>query len=310
MKKDNEVLVDGPERVTTTQRRLISIRYLFLVCLIGFLGYYIYESVELVSTLNDRLLKDEFQSIGSIFEQNIQQKVIKSARRLEVNSIVLATHCPADENFPNCSYPLAPYVSYNTLLVANGDMRAMGFAPFVRADQVSSFESYVYSMYETQGFPTLGIHKFGKGIMAVDSTSGVEYHDTTGSVLGKRSMLVPVLEAAPIKSNNRSFMYNLYSEASRIAAIDRMLDCFEESVAGTDCTVMTSGAHLFQQDSREEVRPVVFVLNPLVPLHSTNATGLVFAAHNWDALLQSSLPVSVPTVDIVLQEHKNKYTFR
>jgi hypothetical protein len=58
------------------------------------------------------------------------------------------------------------------------------------------------------------------------------------------------------------------------------------------------------------LRLVIFVMNPLVPLHSTNATGLVFAAYNWDALLQSSQPVSVPTVDIVLQEHKNKYTFR
>jgi sensor domain CHASE-containing protein len=50
----------------------------------------------------------------------------------------------------------------------------------------------------------------------------------------------------------------------------------------------------------------------VVPLESRNnsVTGLVYAAFNWDDLLQSSVPVSAPAVDIVLLANGQEFTYR
>jgi hypothetical protein len=315
MNDEEKFLIEqGTDKLVGTQKLLGVIRFSLFLCLFASLGFYVYESMSLIEVSSNRFMSEVSTIVGSAFKVLIQQSMLKTKRTLESLSTVLSMQCPTDDLYPNCSYPFAHFVKLVSPLVTNGDMRAMGFAPFVRADQVSSFESYAYSIYETQGFPAIGIHKFGKGIMAVDSRSGVEHHDTTGSVLGKRSMLVPVLEAAPIKSNNRSFMYNLYSEASRVAAIDRMLDCFETNSDGDGaaCTSVTSVVQLVQ-DSGELLRPAVLMFRPVVvPLESRNnsVTGLVYAAFNWDNLLQSSVPVSVPAVDIVLLANEQEFTYR
>jgi hypothetical protein len=315
MKKENFAPIEyEAEHIKDEQFYITLLRYSLVLCLIVAAIVCGYETFVTIESHEKSLLQEQFKAVADPCGQWVTESISKARRSLVSIAEVMPMQCPTDDLYPNCTYPFAPFVKLVSPLVTNGDMRAMGFAPFVRADQVSSFESYAYSIYETQGFPAIGIHKFGKGIMAVDGRSGVEHHDTTGSVLGKRSMLVPVLEAAPIKSNNRSFMYNLYSEASRIAAIDRMLDCFEANIDGDGaaCTSVTGVVQLVQ-DSDEVLRPAVLMFRPVVvPLESGNhsVAGLVYAAYNWDNLLQSSVPVSAPAVDIVLLASGQEFTYR
>jgi hypothetical protein len=268
-----------------------------------------YGSYSLISQYERRLLNAEYYSVTSQFEGSVRKTMQYSIRRLKTLSVVMSTECPTEAHFPNCSYPMDPFLNLSMPLVESGDMRVLSYSPIIASDQVDEFEAFAYSFYESEGYPGLGQSRGFKGISAVNATTGLAFHDTAGFQHGGHKILTPVLQAAPIESNRPAILFNLYSQQTRVNAIDFMLDCYKEKQNEEECTSITDIIYLVQDPV---FRPAVLILQPVAPRYSLtgNARGLLSSVYNWDTLLTSALPSFVSGIDIVLEGNGNFYTFR
>ncbi|KAJ1437425.1 hypothetical protein B484DRAFT_236855 [Ochromonadaceae sp. CCMP2298] len=101
-------------------------------------------------------------------------------------------------------------------------------------------------------------------------------------------------------------MFNLYSQAARVSAIDHMIDCFAEG--GTECTSITDIIHLVQDPV---FRPAVLILHPVTPYHDKGTlTGLTYIVQNWDTVFGGVLPDIVKGIDVVVSGGQHEYTFQ
>jgi hypothetical protein len=293
----------------STEKQIFVLRATMLVCLVAATVLAGYGSFALVNQYEERLMHEEFHAVTSRFKESMEVTIQNSVYRLQTLAAVMSTDCPTDAHFPNCSYPMNPFVKLSKPLVESGDMRMLAYAPIITSDQVDEFEAFAYSFYESEGYPGLGQSHGFKGISAVNATTGLAFHDTAGFQHGGHKILMPVLQAAPIESNRQAIMFNLYSQQIRVNAIDFMLDCYKEKQNEEECTSITDTINLVQDGV---FRPAVLILQPFAPRFnvSGNASGLVYSAYNWDTLLTNSLPSYVTGIDIVLEVSGTSYSFR
>lgn len=117
-------------------------------------------------------------------------------------------------------------------------------------NEVQSFEKFAYQFYQEQGRPDLGLSSFGKGVYAVNSTTGNRYHDTSGnSGQGKYQMLLPVIEATDLVNNAAVLMFNTYSQHARVHAIDYSFDCIQElHKSPLDCTASSTWYKMLERE--------------------------------------------------------------
>ncbi|KAJ1424278.1 hypothetical protein B484DRAFT_363533 [Ochromonadaceae sp. CCMP2298] len=215
--------------------------------------------------------------------------------------------CPTTSHWPNCSVgPLNSYLNITDPLIETVNTRTIGFAPIITPAQVSKFEAYAYDFFESNGYPNLGYTGGVKGISAVDTTTGLRFHDTEGYQEGGHKVLTPVMQIADLDSNSPAVMFNLYSEPVRVSAIDHMIDCF--AAGGKECTSITDIIHLVQDPV---FRPAVLILHPVTPHYDTSTlTGLTSIVQNWDTMFDRVLPDIVKGIDVVLSGGQYEYTFQ
>jgi hypothetical protein len=299
----------GSDEATDTEKQIICLRAMLLFSLLAAAALCGYGSFALINQYEKRLLQEQYDAVTSRFEESVRSTMRNSARRLKTLGVVMATECSTYEHFPNCSYPMDPFLNLSMPLVESGDMRLHGYAPIIASDQVDEFEAFAYSFYESEGYPGLGQSRGFKGISAVNATTGLAFHDTAGFQDGGHKILTPVLQAAPIESNRPAIMFNLYSQQIRVNAIDFMLDCYKEKQSEEECTSITDIIYLVQDPV---FRPAVLILQPFAPRFGMvgNASGLVYSVYNWDTLLKSALPSYVSSMDLVLEADSDFYTFR
>jgi hypothetical protein len=184
----------------------------------------------------------------------------------------------------------------------------MVLATMITPAEIRAYEDFAYDFYDSNGYPGLGISSFGKGIAALNKTTGDRFHDTLGLQHGRRDILVPILLSGNLESNLPSLMYNLYSDETRAMNIDNIMDCFEVNESSVDCISVTDNIFLVQDTV---FRPAVLVGYPIAPLYNkTLLTGLTQAVYNWDTVFISALPNYLHALDVVLSGGTKTYTFR
>lgn len=296
---------------TSSERRLVFFRALFIVCLLAVCGAGGYAAYSQTYYYEGTLGTSQFKSIADQFETFVHDNLKAKVLALDAQASIIAMTCPHASMWPNCSIPWESYLNISDPVIQLTKMRTLSYAVMVKPEEVSSFEAFAYDFYESEGYGHLGISPFGKGIFALNATTRARYHDTQGIHTGKRQVLIPVLQSGEIdKQNNQgAIMYNIYSEPVRSITIDGMIDCVEAGNSINDCAYVTDNIVLVQDILLN--RPAVLILHPVTPrFNKTTLTGYVVAVTNWETVFMHALPNYILGVDVVLSGGTKTYTFR
>jgi signal transduction histidine kinase len=277
-----------------------------LLVLTGFVGWGSYYAVYY---FEDVASNGEFQSLAQQVETSTRHSMVRKILAMTSSSNLLGMVCNDPGHWPNCSLPMKSFFNITDPLIDMGEMRTLGFAPILTPDQVPAFEEFAYKTYEEEGYGNLGISSFGKGISSVNATTGDRYHDTKGPGVNnsKHQILTPVLQIGKIAENSGVVMFNLYSQTTRITAIDAMIDCFSGGGRNAECVSITDIIHLVQD---KEFRPAVLVIHPVTAFDDPDKlVGLYSLVMNWDTVFSNVVPNFVEGIDIVLTGSDKDYTF-
>lgn len=291
------------------RRRISYLRFLTLVCIIIAAGGLSYASYYTVAYFESRLQNEEFSSLAKQLEASTLKSMHRKVCALRSLSEIFSFSCADPNIWPNCSFPIIPFFNITDPLIEMTELRTLAFAPIVAPDQVPQFEKFAYDTYESNGFPSMGISSFGRGIYSVNTTHGGRYRDTQGpSLNNQHQLLTPVHLAGNLEENRAAIMFNLYSEEFRISAIDFMINCFLAGGRHDECVSITDIIHLVQDPL---FRPAVLILYPIAAnLDPDKLVGLDYAVLNWDSILSNILPEFVNGILVVLSGGKTTYTFR
>lgn len=293
--------------ISNESNRLLLFRISVVWCLTAAAVICGYGSYYQVHHYETELQRTGFDLIAVHFRREVTNNLKAKVLTLQAQSSVLSMSCPFTESWPNCTIPMNSYANISDPLIENSNMRTLSFAPIVTADQVDGFEIFAYNFYSSEGYPDLGISSFGKGIFALNKTTGLRYHDKYGYQNGQNKMLVPLLQVGNLAKNDNVAMFNLYSEANRASAIDHIVYSFKASPRKL-CTSVTDVVHLIQDST---FRPAVLVMHPISPRTNLSAlTGFVQSVFSWDTVIMHAIPHYVSSLDIVLSGGANTYTFR
>lgn len=296
-----------PKKLSDEQSRMLLYRLLVILCLAATAALGGYGSYYQVYHYETKLEHSGFDSIAEHFQREVTINLKAKVLTLHAQASMLSMACPSTESWPNCTIPMESYANISNPLIENSNMRTLSFAPIITANQVDEFEAFAYNFYESEGYPDLGISTFGKGISALNQTSGARYHDQFGYQFGENKILVPLLEVGNLLTNKQVAMFNLYSEANRVKVIDHIIDCFESTPSET-CTSVTDVVFLIQDTT---FRPAVLVMHPISPrLDRSALTGFVQSVFSWDTVLLYAIPHYVNSLDVVLSGGEKSYTFR
>lgn len=287
--------------------RLLVFRVLVIICLLAAAVVGGYGSHYQVYHYETKLQHSDFSSIAEHFRREVTSNLRAKALSIHALSSTMSMACPSTESWPNCTIPMDSYANISWPLIVNSNMRTLSYAPIITASQVDEFESFAYDFYESEGHPDVATFSFGKGISAVNHTTGLRYHDKVGYQYGENKILVPLLQVGDLPHNQHVAMFNLYSEANRANVIDHIIGCFNESPQRR-CTSATDTVFLIQDTT---FRPAVLVMHPISPRLSPSVmTGLVQSVYNWDTVFTDAIPEYVSSLDVVLSGGSSTYTFR
>jgi hypothetical protein len=100
-------------------------------------------------------------------------------------------------------------------------------------------------------------------------------------------------------------MLNVHSERLRAATIDAAMDAWDSGQRNVSAV-----SPMIQLVQDVASRPASLLIYPIAPYHSPDVlVGFVRSIHNWDTLLEQSVPAGVLGIDIVVADGMKQYTF-
>ena len=109
-----------------------------------------------------------------------------------------------------------------------------------------------------------------------------------------------------LKSSTTAALYNLYSDSTRAACINHVLDCSYST--GGSCGAITDVIQLVQDGNIQ--RPAALLNYPIRALNQPNEiVGMITTVINWDTTLSNSIPDYVNGLIVVLDSSTHKYTY-
>ena len=266
-------------------------------------GYFAYI---LLYNQEENLLNDQYQSLSSQLQHSEFDAIDAQIQSMKLMEHLFKYPCPDVTNWPNCSIPMRTFDNMTYDLVPLTGTRAIEMTPLLTASQAIGFESYALNYYKSEGYPNLGTTKNGaKGIYA--KSGGIPYHDLTVTPANsKYKILVPVFLIGELKSSTAAALYNLYSDSTRAASINHVLDCSYST--GGSCGAITDVIQLVQDGSIQT--PAALLNYPIRALNQPNIiVGIISTVINWDTTLSNSIPDYVNGLIVVLDSSTHKYTY-
>eukprot|EP01039_Chlorochromonas_danica_P003516 gene3516-3852_t len=307
-------MVDKKAKFNWHFDRLLWLRILVTLCLmtaaavVGYLTYFYLQSSQedLESSQYDAIVK-KFHSTtlkGMYDKHDALINIASTAAFMLANASQWPYTALPFDYFSTMSYPL----------MQMAQVRSIALAPIVTPNQVTQFEDFAYDWLNKSGHSNLGLSWFGKGVFSVNQSTGIRYHDTTGSQLGRYRILTPIIEAGNLTKNSAVIMFNLYSEVNRIGAMDYSISCAENVNTTADSLercLAISGVVVLVQD-RPTFRPSSLVTLP-VRLSDNATVAIAYTAHNWDTVFSYAVNERVTGLYVILthvtSEGEEQYTF-
>jgi signal transduction histidine kinase len=279
-------------------RGLVMFGLLAICAICGTLIFFLLRMVE------ERLFESEYESIAS-------QVITSSKTGLNKRSLgprTMATRIGT--LFDNEIY--WPYVSvdgyYN---IANRiktlvHIKSLEFYPIVKHEEVSSFEDFAYDYFLSDPYvaPGAGITDIGKGIYAIDETTGSKYFDRSGNTTygSPYKIIAPLLQSGEYKLDDGSlppYMFNYHSAQNLGSALDHIINCvsnssFDDSTILNDCGTISD---LFEDDDNA----ISVITQPIFIANTTDLVGFVNSEISWKDILRDIVPDSVDGLDCIIR---------
>jgi signal transduction histidine kinase len=272
-----------------------SSRRSYIILLIGIaaalgMGYMVFN---LYSTAESENFKRDY----TLLSEGLLQAAALSLTRM--NDMCAHTAAIYSTEFPDPGqWPNVAHSSFGTMMdpiVDSLQVKNINHIPLVLPEELQSFEDFAYGFFDndTESIPNIGIASFGKGVWAVNETTGVQFHDTTGeTAFNSFSFLAPVFQVVNAAANAFVIMLNTHYDESRGSAIDACVTCFYKRVrAGkstTGCGSLTDFIYLFQDSV---LQPASILYYPEFPLrNASKLTGFIGVVFNWDTLIAATVP--------------------
>lgn len=295
---------------TSKKTKLLFLRVVAIVVVICVVGALCFTSFYLADKYERRLENEEFQSIATRLKDAALESMSDKVRALESISALVSLACPLKAMWPNCTVPMKYYFNITDPLIEIAEFRTIGFTPIITSEQVAGFEEFAYNTYEKGGYPGIGLSTFGKGIYAVNESTGEHFHTTEPPALNnKHQILTPVMQLGHLAVNREAVMLNHYYHPNRIASIDLLIDCFLQNngTANSDCVTVTDVIQLVVDP---QFRPSLVMFIPVAAQDSTDTiVGMTYGTMNWDSALSNAVPEYVDGVVVVLSGGEFDHTF-
>jgi signal transduction histidine kinase/CheY-like chemotaxis protein len=284
-------------------------RIMVLICLITTAVIIGVGSYFILSKLQDKAQREQYYAITNKIESSTLSATIDKQDALNTGLTVALQYCPNESDWPQCAISFDFYQAILSPLSRVSQTRSITIAPVLQPSDVASFENFAYQFFEDNGHPEFGISPFGKGIFAINSTTGQRYHDTTGITGGgKYQMLMPVFQVTDFPHNQGVLMYNTYSQSSRVKAIDYSMDCIQQGGKSTgNCNSITDIIYLVQD--QDVIRPSSLAIVPITAKNSSQVLGIISAVFQWDRVLNLAVNEKVDGIMAVLSDGSISHSF-
>lgn len=307
----SKVFVDQHSHFTVMAIRLGVFFYLVTVTVMFGLGSYY-----LLALYEHRLNLTEYRGLADDLGFSAVINLNRTFHITKLLAVVVGKACSDASQWPHCSALHFPdYIEYiDGMADISPQLRGIATLPILTDDQVKPFEDFAYDFFEKEGHgenssQPFGISSFGKGIKARNE-NGDLFHMNESYTEGKHRILVPVLLTGKLDLNINSIMFNIYSETSRVRAVDGMIDCVESSSSeeqAADCGSITDVIRLVQDDF-SAVRPAALINYPIYPSNNrTELVGTAASIFNWDVVLEGHV---LGGVIVVLKSTYSTFTYR
>ena len=214
----------------------------------------------------------------------------------------------AGSGFPNVAYPYFNALAYSLDVVAQ--VRGIAWLPLVLPSQLQSFEAFANatlgSQWANASYTQLGYTNI------TDFTAGVAKvtHNVQGGLFAGNASVhrpinasalyyFPLIQEAPLHTNEAVIMYDLNSEPTRAAAI--------AAVMANGQPATTDWLYLVQDTNLGLKRIASLALTPVIV--GGAIVGLSNTVFNWDSVILQSLPSFESGIDTVLSSSLSNRTF-
>lgn len=186
-----------------------------------------YGEYELVKTSNERLYNDQYDSAVQHLDSHLLTVNAQLTDASNLFSHFMSFACSPSTMWPICTVdPPTAFIKIAQPILPITNSFSVGYAPFVKLDQLSEFNSFACNFIENTDYYDSGTNALSAencGVYTVNETSkSVNFNQT--SKIGKYSMHVPVLQVVG-KSSSSDMLYDLYSDPILVNAIDNVVDC-------------------------------------------------------------------------------------
>lgn len=251
-----------------------------------------YMAFRFISDYQTKLRFSEYNAVAKTMEESSLAFVRNNYESMGVLSIAVGQKCPLAVDWPHCDFKLAEYADLSNSITNITNAKTLEVAPFVNSSEVSAFEDFAFNWFDSQGRPDLGEQSFGRGVY--DRFPNGSLHHVTDSSEDDGSFVVPILYAGNLHANAPIILYNIYSNAGGISAIDTLLICSSgsadreslfNSTYARGCFSSTNTVKLIQDSVPH---PSYLAYHPIVPaVESEKVVGVIAAVVNWVELFEA-----------------------
>lgn len=290
-----------------------SIFVLFLCLAAAAMGIITYR---LLDNAEVKLAESKFESIADRALVTAKQTTFQKHK-----GAVTAARLAANANPDASQWPQVTILGFESIigdLIEASSGRNMALCPFVRPDQLESFEEFAYDYFYNQRDPPFpndtATSSFGQGVWGRDpslNTTDRRYHVSDGSTSygSPNKIFAPVLQHD--NGVHVTLMLDVHYQETRGEIIDQMIACSNKRSKLKDQTHDCGALTDFLILTSQSVRPGALLMQPIYPAYSPfELTGFIASSLIWDEVIANAFTSTDQGVDCVLSSSGGgKYTY-
>lgn len=249
--------------------------------------------------------QNEYYASVSQLQYSLQRGLSAKAG---AGALAAAYFASEGSNFPNASYPGWNQIAYNLNIVAQ--VRGIAWLPVVTPAQLLGFQAFANSTIGVQwanatvqqcGFVNNTDFAVGAALVQRNIQGGVFAGNASvhKPINASAPYYLPLIQHAPIHTNEAVIMYDLNSEPVRNRAISQAI--------ATQAAATTDWLYLVQDVNANLNRIASLALTPVIV--NGVVVGISNTVFNWDSVLLQALPTFITGIDAVLSSGLSNRTF-
>ena len=264
-------------------RTFIVIYFVFIVIMVPWSVHYFvakYETDVRVSEYN--IVVADFKS----FVERYMKANWDSSTVIAAAMGSLCNHC---SDWPNCNISIKEYLRLSDTILQINNVQTVQIAPIVTYEQIESFERFAYNLFDSNGYPEMGISRIGKGMYAFGANGSVTHANTSRYYGGVHHIFTPVLYVGNLPASENEVMYDIYSSSKCSIAIDGLFNCVQnEHIDMNSYSTCSAVSNTVVTSSNGPPRPTFYTFSPIFPARNlSNLVGMSVSIVYWDQIFSA-----------------------